>query len=1403
MSAVKSNQNADAEGKLPSDSILDRFTSIFTRSGRSDSEWLEHEKAVLTFFRTLSGGEDSSFWNFGSSQGKTELTKDPAMNDDIPSEVEADCMEDSSAKVMLPDEGDELNKNKVQVLLMETRSEIDTREGVSNCLGKLQENSGRTNCLPDGFIEINAGNLLSTDEHNILDFSQGFSINGEQMNTHSAADSQQETPTDRHSEETSTEQLSQRGTIDNIHEHDSTDRNYNDAQFEDVLSTRTVIKNLESDRHGKVTCKTNVDVLSSGNREEPDHTELTAVDHGPNTLDHIEDRLGENSGATAVRCESAAPDSPTTEGRVMEGGADPGDTSPASVEPGDIGPSRTRTLVKTRNQAAAVSEKQAAPSVIIFSSRKQSGGLRGSSLHSIEEDVDEDEEEKEDDEEEDGVVKEEARPDNLADAEPTHQAVEPTEPQGEVTSPSDKVIQLPALFRGLRVLRKGVTGPDHDTVAQLRPTGKGVAADQTPGKSHGTTRSQAEHRGSLLDQISQFLKLERNVGEDDESRGGESQTEGAGEEETGGVKERREESEEQGEEAEKDEERKEGENMSGQQMEEEGGDEEEEEEATAANPSETPESPTKSSASSAESAFEAFKAFFTPKPLRKDSSERLDLEAVRKRMRNDKDVLRAIFERSSSKTPEKKSNSADGKSEVSTPGEGEDRTPGRLHAVWPPPKDEKLGLKYTEAEHQAALLHLKRECNEEVERLQGDYSGQLSRLRMDSEVTIYQLEKRLAHLRTETALDPFHRRSRSDLRDVAVSTADELSARSFRNVCVQTDRETFIRVPEDEEGPGRAYPSPQSHAVPKRLNLASISLSLAGHGATSQGKDSSLTSLPLTPPPPPPLPPGPSLPCSPPLTPSPPWSPSNNPPPLHPPLPPPSLLSTPSNTQSLGGPPPPPPPPPLPPSFPSTSTNHAPESGGPPPPPPPPPMPGCGLPPPPPLPGGGLLVDKAPRKPSVEPACPMKPLYWTRIQVQDAQNNTVWNSLDEPSINTSEFEDLFSKTTAQTKKKPLAEAYEKKTKAKKIVKLLDGKRSQAVGILISSLHLEMRDIQQAVLTVDNSVVDLETIEALYENRAQPDELEKIKKHYETSDEDQVKLLDKPEQFLYELSQIPDFPGRAHCIIFQSVFLDSILSIQRKVDIVSKVCKVLLEQSSVRQVVALILALGNHMNGGNRTRGQADGFGLEILPKLKDVKSKDNRISLVDYVVSYYLRNVDESAGTDASVFPLPEPEDVFLAAQVKFEDLTRDLRMLRRDLTVCETGMQRVCYNCPKQHLQPFKDKMESFVLSARKEHDETECNVTSAQKSFQELVQFYGLKPKTGEKEVDTSNFFMLWFEFCTDFKTRWKRENKNISKERLKEAQLSVKRITSEKKVETRKTNPNSLKERLRQRQASFSAS
>ncbi|XP_045917877.1 formin-1-like isoform X3 [Micropterus dolomieu] len=738
--------------------------------------------------------------------------------------------------------------------------------------------------------------------------------------------------------------------------------------------------------------------------------------------------------------------------------------------------------------------------------------------------------------------------------------------------------------------------------------------------------------------------------------------------------------------------------------------------------------------------------------------------------------------------------------EVTSPTDSEDRTPGRLQAVWPPPKpkdeEEKVGLKYTEAEHQAALLQLKRECKEELERMHSDFELQIFQLRGEHAVSISHLEGVIAKMQRDRAYNT--RQERGEVCDAAVSTADDPIPKTCRTVGIQTDRETFIKSP---EGDGSGLAQSPNQNVPKKLILDSIGLNLKAETAPG----------PPGPPPPPPLPPGLS---GPPPPPPPPPLPNNMgappPPPQPPPLP--------------GGGPPPPPPPPPPPGLPGAG-----------PPPPPPPPPGCGPPPPPPMGGFSQKVDKAPRKPAIEPACPMKPLYWTRIQIQDNNNNTLWGSLEEPNlVNANEFEDLFSKATLQPKKKPLSDTYEKKAKTKKIIKLLDGKRSQAVGILISSLHLEMKDIQQAVLTVDNSVVDLETIEALYENRATSDEMDKIKRHYENSKEDEVKLLDKPEQFLYELSQIPDFEGRAHCIIFQSVFLDTISSIRRKVEIILNVCKDLLDCSRLRDIMGLVLAFGNYMNGGNRTRGQADGFGLEILPKLKDVKSRDNRTNLVDYVVLYYLRNFDkvkycqsnphtlktsatqrsctcafmfaplfQHAGTDKSVFPMPEPQDFFQAAQVKFDDLSKDIRKLKKDLTACEKDVQKVCANSSEEYLQPFKVKMEGFISAAQKEHAAEEDRLSAAQKSFQDMVSYFGVKPKSGEKDVTPGYIFMLWYEFCNDFKNTWIRQSKNISKERLKEAQENIKKITAEKRVETKKINANSLKERLRQKEAGVSSS
>jgi len=112
-------------------------------------------------------------------------------------------------------------------------------------------------------------------------------------------------------------------------------------------------------------------------------------------------------------------------------------------------------------------------------------------------------------------------------------------------------------------------------------------------------------------------------------------------------------------------------------------------------------------------------------------------------------------------------------------------------------------------------------------------------------------------------------------------------------------------------------------------------------------------------------------------------------------------------------------------------------------------------------------------------------------------------------------------------------------------------------------------------------------------------------------------------------------------------------------IISLFFQELMTSERLRTVLSIILALGNFMNGGNRTRGQADGFGLEILPKLRDVKSSDSSVTLLHFIVRSYMKKCSEP---ETALPPVPEPADIDRASAVLFDDLSADLQSLRRQL---------------------------------------------------------------------------------------------------------------------------------------------
>lgn len=172
-----------------------------------------------------------------------------------------------------------------------------------------------------------------------------------------------------------------------------------------------------------------------------------------------------------------------------------------------------------------------------------------------------------------------------------------------------------------------------------------------------------------------------------------------------------------------------------------------------------------------------------------------------------------------------------------------------------------------------------------------------------------------------------------------------------------------------------------------------------------------------------------------------------------------------------------------------------------------------------------------------------------------------------------------------------------------------------------------------------------------------------------------------------------------------------------------------------------------------SRGQADGFGLEILSKLKDVKSKDSKTTLLHYVVKTYMKRIDPFEKENK--FPTPEPEDIRRAASVNFDDVKIELQKLNKELTECEKRVNKVIEASTPDNLQPFQEQMSGFLDISKSKLNRQLENLDAYQTIYINTMKFYLFKPKSGTLEnFPPNSFFEMWLPFCLDFKDIFKKE-------------------------------------------------
>ncbi|KAK8798726.1 hypothetical protein WA158_007810 [Blastocystis sp. Blastoise] len=245
-----------------------------------------------------------------------------------------------------------------------------------------------------------------------------------------------------------------------------------------------------------------------------------------------------------------------------------------------------------------------------------------------------------------------------------------------------------------------------------------------------------------------------------------------------------------------------------------------------------------------------------------------------------------------------------------------------------------------------------------------------------------------------------------------------------------------------------------------------------------------------------------------------------------------------------------------------------------------------------------------PPKENPKPPVPLKSLYWEKI-TGEALRKSIWISINDASI-------VFNKTIIQQlfvkNDKPKVVLQEKKEKEEEEICLTDPKRQRNVGLILVRYRYTPEQLKDLIICGDFTVLGKEFL-GILEGIMPTEEEKSIVQNYQGD----LSKLSKVDQFFLCMSSITYLKMR-----FEYYQL-SIGWKEVEEDITNKFkgfydCLLLCKDSNIlKMFLTVVLAVGNYLNGGS-PRGGAWGYQLNILIKLKDTKTNDNKSSLLHYIL---------------------------------------------------------------------------------------------------------------------------------------------------------------------------------------------
>ena len=288
-----------------------------------------------------------------------------------------------------------------------------------------------------------------------------------------------------------------------------------------------------------------------------------------------------------------------------------------------------------------------------------------------------------------------------------------------------------------------------------------------------------------------------------------------------------------------------------------------------------------------------------------------------------------------------------------------------------------------------------------------------------------------------------------------------------------------------------------------------------------------------------------------------------------------------------------------------------------------------------------------------------------------------------------------------------------------------------INIVLSRVRLQPLDIVEALETYRFDILTPLTCELILPIMPTIEEVTQVAKaHAEISE------LQLADQFVLILSTFVAYTERVKSLIFYYSYEEDVAIVLKEINRFYKVFDFIKGSDKLRKWFEIILAVGNFMNGGI-IRGGAFAFRLDTIAKLSEIKSKDNKMNLMDYIVEYIMETLHQKDMFDILKMLRKFDKLQYQSIVETVEEMTKRFEDVKQLKKIIEDKKERLL---PEDKSEAFLSK---FYSKAEMMIKEINTKVEMLNVNYKEVLPLLGEDPKYS---IDV--FIIVFKKFKDDIK-------------------------------------------------------